>query len=110
METREPKRGQGVPKETRERNSIVAIQDCLRGPFPTVAWQGLADELEDRGFFAAGMQAQIRIMAETILQMIPDSVAGQRVIEALAASPVENRISPCTRRPVAMTTVNGYPA
>lgn len=89
METREPKKGRGVPKETREQNSIAALQSALAARFPDQAWGGLRDELERRGFFEAGMQQQVRLMAETALALLDASRDPGDLIRALAASPAE---------------------
>ena len=69
-ETREPKKGIGVPKETRDRNSITDLQETLRAGYPEVDWDHLADRLDANGFFDAGMQQQVRILAETAVGML----------------------------------------
>ncbi|MGB3716452.1 MAG: hypothetical protein WA996_18690, partial [Candidatus Promineifilaceae bacterium] len=73
-EIREPKKGTGVPKETRDRNSIIDLQETLRAGYPEADWDRLDDRLDGNGFFDAGMQQQVRIMAETAVGMLP---AGQ---------------------------------
>ncbi|MGH7456467.1 MAG: hypothetical protein ACRENG_34280, partial [bacterium] len=64
METRKPKKGEGVPKETPSHNSIAALESILVQHFPKQSWTGLKSELEKRNFFAAGMQEQVRLMAQ----------------------------------------------
>ncbi len=89
METREPKKSQGVPKETRAQNSIAALHSALAERLPQVAWAGLGAELERRGFFEASMTQQIRLMAETAVDWAGVAYDKAAVIEALAASPAE---------------------
>jgi 3-methyladenine DNA glycosylase AlkC len=85
-EIREPKRGLGVPKETRERNSIIDLQEALDAGYPAVDWDRLTRLLDGNGFFDAGMQQQVRIMAQTVVGMLPDGQFRSRVIPTLAAS------------------------
>jgi 3-methyladenine DNA glycosylase AlkC len=89
VETRVPKKGQGVPKETPEQNSIADLQSILAQRFPDVRWDRLPRELESRDFFQAGMQQQVRIMAEASLAMLGDFYDPHDLIPALAASPAE---------------------
>ncbi len=89
VETRKPHRGQGVPKETPERNSITDLQDTLAQHFPDISWDGLCRDLERRAFFAAGMQQQVRILAEASAAMVGDRREIPALIRALASSPVE---------------------
>ena len=70
-EIREPKKGAGVPKETRDQNSIIDLKEALRAGYPEADWDRLAGLLDGNGFFDAGMQQQVRIMAETALGMLP---------------------------------------
>jgi len=70
-EIREPNRRLGVPKETRDQNSIAHLQEALRAAFPERDWALLAGQLEGNGFFEAGMQQQVRIMAEKAAVMLP---------------------------------------
>ena len=64
METREPKKGQGVPRETPQQNSLANLQGALVGAFPDVDWAALPSRLEEDGFFEASMSAQVRLMAQ----------------------------------------------
>jgi 3-methyladenine DNA glycosylase AlkC len=89
VETRQPKGGQGVPKETREQNSIADLQAILEGHFPGGRWDRLPAELERRGFFEAGMQQQVRILAEAAVDLLEASHDPADLIPALSASPVE---------------------
>jgi hypothetical protein len=67
---REPKKGVRVPRETRDRNSIAELQETLRAGYPEADWDRLAGLLDGNGFFDAGMQQQVRIMAETAVGML----------------------------------------
>ena len=89
MEKREPKKGKGVPRETREENSIADLQRSLTKGLPKIRWDRLGAELESRGFFEAGMQRQVSIMAEAALALASDSHSRSLLVEALAASPTE---------------------
>lgn len=89
VEKREPKKGQGVPKETPEQNSIADLQTILAEHFPDVQWQQLPAELEARGFFQAGMQQQVGIMAEAPTTLLGEQHCPADLISVLAASPVE---------------------
>jgi 3-methyladenine DNA glycosylase AlkC len=88
-ETREPKKGKGVPKETRGENSIAELQEVLSAGYPEVNWDGLGDELELRGLFESGMQQQIRIMARTAVDMLPQASDKPGLIQVLGRSPSE---------------------
>ncbi len=89
METRKPKKGAGVPKETPTHNSIAALASILSQHFPGQSWKGLKSELEKRNFFAAGMQEQIRLMAQVAADMLASQRNGAALVTALSAAPVE---------------------
>ena len=89
MITREPKKGRGVPKETPEQNSIADLRRALASHFAGLQWDGLRAALEQRGFFEASMQQQVRIMAEVSVEQIGHDEDLAALLPALAASPVE---------------------
>lgn len=89
MEKREPRKGRGVPRETPADNSIADLQQALTEGMPNVDWRDLSLDLEARGFYQAGMQRQVGIMAEVALARAGRSPNGEVIIKALAASPVE---------------------
>ncbi|MCI0691835.1 DNA alkylation repair protein [candidate division KSB1 bacterium] len=89
METRKPKKGEGVPKETPARNSIAALESILVQHFPGQSWKGLKRELEKRNFFAAGMQEQVRLMAQLAVELAESQRNEAALIAALSASPAE---------------------
>lgn len=89
METRNPKKGEGVPKETPARNNITALARILAQHFPDRPWKRLKSELEKRNFFAAGMQEQVRLMAQVAVELSESQRHGGALITALAQSPVE---------------------
>lgn len=89
MESREPKKGQGVPKETPARNSIGALVDVLARHFPAQDWTGLRAELMAHDYFALGMQAQERLLALVPARRLGSPRAARRLIPVLASSPVE---------------------
>jgi 3-methyladenine DNA glycosylase AlkC len=89
IESRAPKRSQGVPKETPARNTIRDLQRALVGAFPDRPWGELRAELERRGFFEAGMQQQVGIMAQTAVDMAGDAEGGSAILAALSVSPVD---------------------
>lgn len=89
METRKPKKGEGVPKETPARNSIAALASILSQHFPGQSWKGLKSELEKRNFFEAGMQEQVRLMAQVVVELSASPRNGAALIAALSQSPVE---------------------
>jgi 3-methyladenine DNA glycosylase AlkC len=89
VEIRSPRKGKGVPKETLKENIISDLGASMTSLFPEVDWDRLGPFLEPRGFFAAGMQEQVRIMAAACVELAgaPDNPG--HVLEALASSPVE---------------------
>jgi len=89
MELRKPKKGEGVPKETPSRNSIAALESILSQHFPGQSWKGMKSELEKRNFFDAGMQEQMRLMAQVAVDMLGSQHNGATLITALSKSPVE---------------------
>ncbi len=89
METRKPKIGEGVPKETPTRNSIAALESILTQLFPGQSWKGLKSALEKRNFFEAGMQEQVRLMAQVAVERSGPQQDGSTLIKALSQSPVE---------------------
>jgi 3-methyladenine DNA glycosylase AlkC len=89
METKEPKKGQGVPKETPAQNNIAALQSSLAQQFPQLAWDGLRAELEARDFFEAGMQQQVHLMAEVSIDLLGSEREAAALVSALSRSPVE---------------------
>lgn len=68
MNLQQPK-VQGVPKETRQRNSIPALQQALGEAFPGCAWSTVSQRLEHLGYFEAGMQEQIRLLARVAVDV-----------------------------------------
>ena len=89
METRKPQKGEGVPKETPAHNSIAALKSILAQHFPDRSWEKLKGELEKRNFFAAGMQEQVRLMAQVAVELSKSQRNGAALIAALSQSPVE---------------------
>jgi 3-methyladenine DNA glycosylase AlkC len=89
METRKPKKGAGVPKETPSRNNIAALESILSQHFPVQSWESLKSALEKRNFFKAGMQEQVRMMAQVAVEMSGAAQNGAVLINALSKSPVE---------------------
>jgi 3-methyladenine DNA glycosylase AlkC len=89
MESRKLKKGEGVPKETPARNSIAALESILTQHFPGHSWNSMKSELEKRNFFAAGMQEQVRLMAQAAVELSGSQRNGAALITALFKSPVE---------------------
>jgi 3-methyladenine DNA glycosylase AlkC len=89
MESQKPKKGEGVPKETPARNSIAALESILTQHFPGHSWNSMKSELEKRNFFAAGMQEQVRLMAQAAVELSGSQRNGAALITALFKSPVE---------------------
>jgi 3-methyladenine DNA glycosylase AlkC len=85
----EPRKGKGVPRETRAQNSIADLQHTLVGHLPNVSWDGLPAELEQAGFFDAGMQQQVRIMAQVSLATLGSGDDGRALVAALSSSRAE---------------------
>jgi 3-methyladenine DNA glycosylase AlkC len=61
----EPKRGEGVPKETPERNSLEPLTGTLARAFSGARWSSVA-AISRADYFAAGMQEQLRILARAV--------------------------------------------
>ena len=89
VEKREPKKGQGVPKETLEQNSIGDLQAILTERLPEGHWAKLPEELDERGFFEASMQQQVRILAAASVALLGPRNDRAELIPALAVSPME---------------------
>jgi 3-methyladenine DNA glycosylase AlkC len=89
MESRKPKKGEGVPKETPVRNNVAALQEILAKSFPQRIKNDLRAELEKRGFFAAGMLEQVRLMAQAAVEVAAAQTGEVSLITALSESPVE---------------------
>ncbi len=88
-ETRKPKKGEGVPQETPTRNNIAALESILSQHFSSQSWKALKSELEKRNFFVVGMQEQVRLMAQVVVDMLETQQNGAALITALSKSPVE---------------------
>jgi len=89
MESRKPKKGEGVPKETPARNNIAALQNILAQHFPRRAKRDLRTELVQRGFFQVGMLEQVRMLAQAAFELSEAHNDGASLITALSKSPVE---------------------
>ncbi len=89
MEIKKPKKSEGVPKETPARNSIAALQNILAQHFTLRSKTDLRAELEQRGFFEAGMLEQVRAMAQLAFDLTETRNNGASLITALSQSPVE---------------------
>jgi 3-methyladenine DNA glycosylase AlkC len=89
METRKPKKGEGVPKETPARNNIAALQTILAQHFRLPSKTDLRAELEKRGFFAASMLEQVRMMAQVAFELSAANNDDAALVKALPKSPVE---------------------
>ena len=89
MESRKPKKGEGVPRETPARNNIAALQNILAQHFPRQAKRDLRTELEQRGFFQVGMLDQVRMMAQVAFELSGVQNNRAALIMVLSKSPVE---------------------
>jgi 3-methyladenine DNA glycosylase AlkC len=89
METRKPKKGEGVPRETPARNNIAALQDILAQHFPQQPWGDLRAELEKRNFFQVGLLEQMRMAAQVVAERAGAKSKNASLITALSKSPVE---------------------
>ena len=82
----EPKRGEGVPKETPERNSLEPIVRTLSHAFPEATWDSLV-AISRADYFAAGMQEQFRILASAVVaDAAASAVASDDVTSALGTA------------------------
>lgn len=86
METREPKKGQGVPRETPQQNSLADLQGALVSAFPDVDWAALPSRLEEDGFFEASMSTQVRLMAQVSAGQLAPAVERPAPATALGAA------------------------
>jgi len=89
VETRKPKKGAGVPKETPARNNIAALQNILAQHFSQQSKNDLRGELGKRGFFQASMLEQVRMLAQAAFEFSEAQNDGASLITALSKSPVE---------------------
>ena len=79
----EPKRSEGVPKETPERNSLEPIAHTLSRAFPDATWGSLVAISRD-AYFATGMQEQLRMLARAVAtDAAANGVAAHDVVGAL---------------------------
>jgi 3-methyladenine DNA glycosylase AlkC len=78
-----PKRSEGVPKETPERNSLEPIARTLSHAFPDATW-GSVGAISRADYFAAGMQEQLRILARAVAtDAAANAVTAHDVVRAL---------------------------
>ena len=84
MEIRNPKRGEGVPKETVERNCIGHLTMTLQSSFSDVNVSGVMDVAVSKGYFEAPMTKQLAILDMVIAEVLGER--SDRVIDALIAS------------------------
>ncbi len=85
----EPKRSEGVPKETPERNSLEPIAHTLSHAFPDATWGSLA-AISRAAYFAAGMQEQLRMLARAVAtDAAANALAAHAVVGALGAADEE---------------------
>ena len=89
VEIRSPKKGKGVPKETPGENIIPDLQEAMARNFPDAHWDNLEKTLVEKGFFEAGMQEQIRLMAEVSVEIASSLDEPNLVLMALSSSQVE---------------------
>ena len=79
----EPRRSEGVPKETPERNSLEPTARTLSHAFPEAKWGSLA-AISRADYFAAGMQEQLRMLARAVAtDAAANAVASHDVVMAL---------------------------
>lgn len=72
-ESKEPNKGQGVPRDTRDQNCLQAVACCLQQCFSELDWSGMAEELEQRQYFEAGVIEQVEILAQWLIQRLHGS-------------------------------------
>ena len=72
-EIRAPKKGKGVPKESREENSIEALQTALSAGFPEVNWDDLGKELESREFTGSTLSLHTTGIPDICLALLTDT-------------------------------------
>lgn len=87
MELRNPKKSEGVPKESIEKNCIGDLTEALKASFPHIGEREILDCAVSRGYFDAPMTKQLDILGDIIFELIDDR--SDKVIEALVASPIE---------------------
>lgn len=89
VEIRSPKKGRGVPKETPEENIIQDLRIAMAKRFPGADWDNLDNILVERGFFQAGMQDQVHLMAAVVIELAASPDKPKLLLKSLASSPVE---------------------
>jgi hypothetical protein len=84
MEIRNPKKGEGVPRETVSNNCIGELTKALQGMFSGIDEQKVMDCAMSKGYFDAPMTKQLDILAAVVFDVINER--SDRVIRALIES------------------------
>ena len=87
MEIRSPKKSEGVPKESIEKNCIGDLADALKVYYSGIEHQKILDCAVLKGYFEAPMTKQLDILAEVIFELLKER--SDKVIEALITSTVD---------------------
>lgn len=86
LESRTPKKGQGVPKETRESTLVPNLARAIRGAFPAVNQKAFIKMVDDAGYYEASMQQQVTILAEQALAAVGGAKHAKKLFNALVES------------------------
>ena len=84
MEIRNPKKGEGVPRETVSNNCIGEMTKALQGTFSEINEQKVMDCAISKGYFDAPMTKQLDILAAVVFEVLGER--SDRVIRALIES------------------------
>jgi 3-methyladenine DNA glycosylase AlkC len=84
MEIRNPKKGEGVPRETVSNNCIGELTKALHANFSGIDEQKILDCAISKGYFDAPMTKQLDIMAAVVFDVLNER--SDRVIRALIES------------------------
>jgi 3-methyladenine DNA glycosylase AlkC len=86
IEKRKAKKGQGVPKETRESSVVPSIFNALRSSFPKLRADEVLQAIEDKGYFEASMVKQTDLLAELLIDITGGTKQVRKLYKALIAS------------------------
>ena len=87
MQKREPKKSQGVPKETLKNNCLNDLVKALSDSIPDQNWTSLKENIIGDKYFQTGMVEQVKLLARNCINLHRGKP--EELIKALAASPVE---------------------
>ncbi len=82
-ETREPKKGEGVPKETRKNSILPEFAAAVKRAFPALDEKALIQAADEAGYFDATMMRQVALLAEQAIAATGGKRNAKKLFNAL---------------------------